>query len=111
MLGLGAGSYLAGLWADRRYARAPESLLRAYGVFELLIAGLGLAVSLSLPHLQTLAAGTSSYVREANGWFALSAGTYAMQAAMAFAILAPITLLMGGTLTLLIRHLVRADVE
>src|SRR5262249_16940994 len=38
MLGLGGGSYLAGLWADRRYARAPDSLLSAYGVFELLIA-------------------------------------------------------------------------
>ena len=31
MLGLGAGSYLVGVWADRRYERAPESLLRAYG--------------------------------------------------------------------------------
>ena len=29
MLGLGLGSYIAGNWADRRYATAPESLLRA----------------------------------------------------------------------------------
>ena len=32
MLGLGVGSYVVGAWADRRYAHAPESLLRAYGV-------------------------------------------------------------------------------
>jgi spermidine synthase len=111
MLGLGAGSSLVGVWADRRYERAPDSLLRAYGVFELLIAGLGLAVSLALPRLQALAAATSSYVKDANGWFVLSTGTYAAQAAIAFVMLAPITLLMGGTLTLLIRHLVRADVK
>ena len=111
MLGLGGGSYLAGLWADRRYARAPDSLLSAYGVFELLIAGLGLAASLVLPRLQTLAAGTASYVKDANGWFVLSTGTYVAQACIALVALLPITLLMGGTLTLLIRHLVRADVD
>jgi hypothetical protein len=32
--------------ADRRYARAPDSLLRAHGLIELAIAALGLAVSL-----------------------------------------------------------------
>ncbi len=110
MLGLGGGSYLAGLWADKRYARAPDSLLKAYGVFELLIAALGLAVTLALPGLQTVAAGASSYVKGPEGWFVLSTGTYVSRAAIAFAVLAPITLLMGGTLTLLIRHLVRADV-
>ena len=111
MLGLGAGSYLVGLWADRRYARRPESLLRSYGAFELLIAAFGLAISLGLPHLQTLAAATSLYVKDADHWFVLSAGTYVAQAAIACALLLPITLLMGGTLTLLIRHLVRADVD
>src|ERR1041385_926614 len=30
MLGLGVGSYVAGLWADRRYAENPHSLLAAY---------------------------------------------------------------------------------
>ena len=35
MLGLGAGSYAVGKWADRRYASAPESLLRTYGYVEL----------------------------------------------------------------------------
>ncbi len=111
MLGLGVGSYVIGLWADRRYERAPDSLLRAYGVVELLIAALGLAVTLVLPHTNALAASWSWYVREANGWFVPSTRSYGAQAAMAFVLLAPITLLMGGTLTLLIRHRVRADVD
>src|SRR5438270_10515914 len=48
MLGLGVGSYLAGIWADRRYAKTPGSLLRAYGYAELLIGVLALGVSLLL---------------------------------------------------------------
>src|SRR5207249_5541633 len=42
MLGLGIGSYVAGTWADRRYAVHPESMLQAYGVFELGVGMLGL---------------------------------------------------------------------
>src|SRR5437773_9726803 len=44
MLGLGAGSYLVGAWADRRYASRPDTLLRTYGQFELAIAAMGPAV-------------------------------------------------------------------
>jgi spermidine synthase len=111
MLGLGSGGYLVGRWADRRYLSEPESLLRAYGWVELVIAGLGLAISLVLPHLQALAALSSSYVVDGAGWFVLSARSYAAQGAIAVALLGPIAMLMGGTLTLLIRHRVRADVE
>jgi spermidine synthase len=111
MLGLGSGGYLVGRWADRRYLHAPESLLRAYGFVEFLIAGFGLAISLALPHLHALAALSSSYAVDKAGWFALSPLSYAAQAAIALGVLGPITLLMGGTLTLLIRHRVRADVE
>ena len=111
MLGLGTGSYLVGRWADARYERAPESLLRAYGIFELIIATLGLAISTFLPHLQEFAAKYSSYVADSRGWFALSPLTYVAHGAIALVVLGPITMLMGGTLTLLIRHRVRADVE
>jgi spermidine synthase len=111
MLGLGSGGFLVGHWADRRYLHAPESLLRAYGFVELLIAGFGLTTSLALPHLPALAARSSSYAADKAGWFAPSGLSYAAQAAIALAVLGPITLLMGGTLTLLIRHCVRADVE
>jgi predicted membrane-bound spermidine synthase len=51
MLGLGLGSYLVGIWADRRYAAQPESLLRTYGYVELIIALMGLGISALLPHL------------------------------------------------------------
>src|SRR5262245_60864671 len=111
MLGIGAGSYLVGAWADRRYARAPESLLRAYGYVELAIAAFGFAISLALPHLGWLSAISSSYVTDAAGWFVLSPLSYVARGAIAVALLAPITILMGGTLTLLIRHRVRGDVE
>jgi spermidine synthase len=110
MLGLGSGSYLVGRWADRRYLHAPESLLRTYGLVEFLIAGLGLAISLALPHLDALAALSSAYVVDSAGWFVVSARSYAAQGAIALGLLGPITVLMGGTLTLLIRHRVRADV-
>jgi spermidine synthase len=109
MLGLGAGSYIVGVLADRQYARAPESLLRAYGLIELAIAAQGLIVSLLLPRLGALAAATSSYVADERGWLVLSPMSYVARGAIALALLAPITSLMGGTLTLLIRYRVRAD--
>jgi len=109
MLGLGAGSYIVGAWADRRYAARPESLLRAYAWFEVLIGAGAAAISLLLPQLGRLSALVSSYTREASGWYALSAASYLARAAIVLVLLTPITLLMGGTLTLLIRHLVRRD--
>jgi spermidine synthase len=111
MLGLGAGSYLAGRWSDRRYAGRPDLPLRVYGYFEAAIAALGLAIALLLPHLDALSVLVTSYHQEANGWFAVTPASYAARVAIAAVLLTPITMLMGGTLTLLIRHLVRADVE
>src|SRR5262249_40964130 len=109
--GLGAGSLIVGALADRRYREAPDSLLRAYGVVGLLIAAFGLAVVFLLPQMQGLAAGSSSYVRDGAGWFVLSTRTYVVQAVIRLAMTGPSALLMGGTLTLLVRHTVRADVE
>jgi predicted membrane-bound spermidine synthase len=111
MMGLGAGSLVFGAWADRRYAVLPHSLLRAYAYVELAIALLALGVSALLPHLADLAVATSSYARDASGWYVLAWTSSAARAAIAIVLLTPITVLMGGTLTLLIRHLVRHDVE
>src|SRR5580765_213754 len=111
ILGLGAGSYLAGRWSDRRYAANPELPLRAYGYFELTIAAMGAAIALILPHLDRLSILVTSYQRDANGWYVITSASYAARVAIALGLLTPITLLMGGTLTLLIRYLVRADVE
>jgi spermidine synthase len=109
MCGLGAGSYLAGRWADRHYRDAPDRLLRAYAVVEAGIAGLALAVSVLLPRLGHLSAAISAYTTDAAGWQAPTAGSLAARYAIAVALMGPITLLMGGTLTLLIRHVVRHD--
>jgi spermidine synthase len=111
MLGLGVGSYVVGVWADRRYITKPESLLRAYGCAELIIALLGTGTASLLPHLDRISAGVSSYSREASGWYVLSTSSYFLRAAIVIVLLTPITIVMGGTLTLLIRHLVRKDLE
>jgi spermidine synthase len=110
MMGLGAGSYVAGRWADRRYATAPSFPLLAYGYFELAIAAIGGAIALALPHLDRVSVLATSYRVDANGWHVLTDGSYAARVAIALTLLTPITLLMGGTLTLLIRYLVRAEV-
>src|SRR6266850_545950 len=111
MLGLGVGSYIVGGWADRRYSAQPDSLLRAYAYCELAIAGMGLTISALLPHLSRVSALVSSYSREPSGWYVLSTSSYLARAGIAVVLLAPITLLMGGTLTLLIRYLVRSDLD
>jgi spermidine synthase len=111
MLGLGIGSYVVGVWADGRFAGQPESLLRTYAQFELLIGLMGLGISALLPHLGRLSAAVSSYARDAGGWYVLSTTSYLARGGIAILLLAPIAMLMGGTLTLLIRHLVRRDVE
>src|SRR5262249_218435 len=111
MLGLGLGSYVAGTWADRRYATAPESLLRTYGYTELLIAAFALGISRALPSLGLLASRSSAYAVDSSGWFWLAPASYVARGGIAFVLLGPAALLMGATLTLLVRHLVRRDVE
>ena len=113
MLGLGVGGYVIGAWADRRYAERPDSLLRVYGYFELLIGGDG-----SWRLVLVAPAGTGVGCRVI---FHLARGgrlvrpvvnpSYVFRGAIAVALLTPITLLMGGTLTLLIRHLVQGNVD
>jgi predicted membrane-bound spermidine synthase len=111
LLGLGAGSYLLGAMADRRYQRSPDGLVRLYGVLELLIAGLGLLVSLVLPHLGAVVALLSGYESGPGGWQMLSLGSYLSRGAVAAILLGPITLLMGGTLTVLVRGVIGGDLR
>jgi predicted membrane-bound spermidine synthase len=111
MLGLGAGSYLAGVWADRQGARGVARLVRAYARVEIVLAVLGVALSLLLPHLAGIVAGWSGYTTGASGWHALSGGSYALRIALAAGLLLPVTLAMGATLTLLVRALVGSGVE
>jgi spermidine synthase/MFS family permease len=109
LLGLGTGSYLVGIWADRRYAARRGSLLAAYGLAELAIGVIGLGIAALLPRLGQVSALVSSYSREPNGWYVLSTTAQLARTGITFVLLTPITMLMGGTLTLLIRHLVRSN--
>ena len=109
MLGLGTGSYLVGIWADRQYTARRGSLLAAYGLAELAIGVIGLGIAALLPHLGQVSALVSSYSREPNGWYVLSTTAQLARTGIAVVLLTPITMLMGGTLTLLIRHLVRSN--
>jgi len=109
MLGLGAGGYLFGALADRR--RRLDGLIRLYAVLEAAIAVLGLAISLLLPRLTSAVAQLSSYDIGPHGWNVLSISSHVARGALAFAVLAPITCLMGGTLTVLVRAVVRHDLH
>src|SRR5215470_334384 len=109
MCGLGVGSYVAGRWADRHYLDASGVLVRAYGYVEAAIAVLGLGISILLPRLGDLSAAISAYTLGPGGWYVPTPMSMVARYALAVALLAPITALMGGTLTLLIRHLIRRD--
>src|SRR5713101_1839788 len=76
MLGLGIGSYVVGAWADRRYAARPDSLVRMYGYFELLIGVMSVGISWLLPLLGRFSAAVSSYSRDGTGWYVLSTTSY-----------------------------------
>jgi len=107
MSGLGVGSYVAGVWADRRYIVRPYAAVRAFGYSELAIGAMGCALLVGLGRLDDFPAW---YTRTAAGWFVPSWTSHAAQYALTILVLGPVTALMGGTLTLLIRHLLQHDV-
>jgi spermidine synthase len=107
MLGLGLGAFVIGWWADRRNSNP----VRLYGAMELVISGLALIVTLVLPSLETLAAATSAYSQNARGWFELTAFSYIIRYAVATALIAPIAFVMGGTLPVLIRHVLKSHLH
>lgn len=110
MCGLGMGSYVVGELADRAYRRDATAPLRLYGYSELIIGFVALAWAFLLPALEPAAAWISSYSRGGDGWYELSVGSYALHYLVAIGLLAPVTFVMGGTLTLLIRHVVARHV-
>jgi spermidine synthase len=82
-----------------------------FAVIELAIGALAFGVSVLLPHLGDFSAAVSSYTRDARGWYVLSPASYAGRAGIAIVLLTPVTMLMGATLTVLIRHLVRSGAD
>ena len=78
MLGLGAGSYIAGRVADRRYAATTTgSLLRAYGYVELTIALMGLGDRADPAAPRPRLGDRVLVSRDAAGWYVLSTASYA----------------------------------
>ncbi len=111
LLGLGVGGLYGGRIADRLHARSPALPLMGYGLCEVAIAALGLVVALLLPALEGFSAGLSTYVVNAKGWYVLSTGSHLTRFLVAVVLLAPISTLMGATLTLLIRYLLSTDLS
>lgn len=111
MLGLGVGSYLFGRYADGPAGKSPAALLRTYGYLEIGIGVLAMLLAWLLPQLESLSPHVASYVKGNHGWHYLSWTSEVVRYGAAVALMLPITLLMGGTLTLLIRHRVRADLH
>lgn len=101
MCGLGIGSFRAGIAADR--APDPARLLRAYALAELMIGACGLALLVLLPRLGAISASLSTYTRGPEGWYAASTGTEVLRCLVAALLVGPPSLLMGATLTLLVR--------
>jgi len=111
MLGLGGGGYVLGSVADRRDRSQGDRMVRLYALLEILIAIIGLAISLLLPHLTAVVARLSSYDVGTDGWRVLSLWSYVIRGALGVLLLGPITCLMGGTLTVLVRAVVRQELR
>lgn len=109
MLGLGVGSWVAGRWIDENEDRISPA--KAYAVAEGLIAVIGLALAALLPNLDVLAGAITVYTEGANGWQEVSTLSHVALGLVAVITLLPATLLMGATLSLLIRHVLRDNVD
>ncbi|MDE0886243.1 MAG: hypothetical protein OSB70_12005 [Myxococcota bacterium] len=109
LFGLGVGGWGAGILADRLNPKDQQAGLRLYSLCEAAIGALALLVGLVLIRLQGWSSVISSYTATDQGWLELSATSLLLRYLTAIALIAPITLLMGATLTLLIRFLVQIE--
>ena len=107
MLGLGIGGYVVGRWIDRK--ANPHLPLRVYAYFEIFIGVWAAIVWMLIEYAEPLSALISSYTRDAQGWHYLTTGSYVARYVIATLALTPITLAMGGTLTVLARYIIVAS--
>ena len=105
MLGLGVGAFVAGAWSDRRHTTGVRHL-HDYAVLEFTIAVLATGVTLLVPHLDGAATALSRYAQGPDGWFALSFWSHLARVGISVLVVGPVTIAMGATLTVLVRHLV-----
>lgn len=102
--GLGLGAWLLGRWADR--VDQPRKVVARYALLELSIGVMAVCLAHVFPRLVAITPYVTAYGSLPEGWLGLTAGTYVIRCLVAGLFLLPITVLMGGTLTLLIRALV-----
>jgi spermidine synthase len=104
MFGLGAGGFVAGRWADRRFGLGgPRRIGRAYGAVEIGAGAMGAVLALVFTYLGTISASVSSYGHAPNGWYEPTLASTLARLAVATVLLAPSSLLLGATLPLLVR--------
>jgi spermidine synthase len=111
ILGLGLGSYIAGKLIDRRARSNPTLGLKYYALSEFIIAILGALIGVLLPLIESMSPAISSYVLGENGWNILALSSYFFRGVIALILILPITMLMGATLTFLIRFVVGSKVK
>ncbi len=112
MLGLGLGSYIAGFYADKKFNKLGKgALIKYYGYIEFVIGGLGILLAYLLPTLAPLSQKLMSYHMSSSGFYEINISSYVTLYFLALALLLPVTILMGSTLTILIKHLVHFEIE
>jgi spermidine synthase len=109
MGGLGLGSYLAGGFIDRRSSKDRMAPLRFYAYAEAIVGVLGVLVCLVLQYSESVSVAFSSYVLDENGWYVLSFASHLLRYVFASVMLAPVCILLGGTLTFLVRFMLEGD--
>ncbi|MGZ3797657.1 MAG: spermine/spermidine synthase domain-containing protein [Pseudobdellovibrionaceae bacterium] len=111
VFGLGIGSFLAGRFIDKKNEANQNAGLKYYAIAEFLIALLGLIISISITKFESLSPLITSYVKGANGWYEISTLSLVARALIAFILVGPITMVMGSTLTFLIRFVMASKID
>jgi spermidine synthase len=111
MLGLGLGAFGGGYLADKINEKDKRQTLKWYAIAELSIATLGVFLTFSLPMLESITAQLSHYTISSNGWNYLSLTSHMIRYLIVFILIFPITLLMGSTLTFVIRYILANQLE
>lgn len=111
MCGLGVGSYVAGVWADRQHAATPARVVGVYGAIEIVVGCLGALLAFAIPALESVSAAATHYTVQKSGWYELSLGSSVWRYGAAALLIAPSTFLMGATLPLLIRFVVADQIR
>ncbi len=108
---LGLGAYFAGRLSDKKLNLSPRVPLKYYARCEIGIALGAMALALFFSDLEKISALFSSYRIGENGYWELTFSSYFFRYLVATLSIAPLSFLMGCTLTFLVRTLVRTNLN